>query len=1697
MRFTPLSRRSSMGTRMVLATLLCIATASIAFNTELAASWLPQPVRQIGTWMASLEPVSNLPLVRSLGRRTTVEAGADPVSAPTVATDKADYQPYQTVIVTGAGWQPGAPISLNFHQVGGSYPDTNVVTFADASGTIDTSRADTPGDDFVLGLADIGTTYQLTAAGLTAAGVQGTALTTFTDNIGVDFKQCANENPVLGACDWINSILNKEKSRMFEGMSTLQRFILTDVPASIAGGNYRIQFHMDAFKASSNAHAYDFVTTWDDAIDATDDIAPPGLTQPGSLYPVILKQFTAGAADVACGPAIPTGGNPSVQDICKALRTAGATAPLNFPNKEVNTADLTSITPILNDSVQDRLDDYQFRYQGAGGHKAIRIYTDQAIDSIIFQFNGYDAQGNSQWSLTFHATSTQPTAIMLEFGAHIAVGQDPLADANGDVGYGLGKGAASISGAPFHVSFDLFDNGLSDNTDDVSLGSQDNQLSNDILVAPVIPTYSTIPKTEDGTGILNAVAPLGTTVHDTIIIDSGSAIQLIPAGSTVIFYRYNNGTCSGTPAFQEEVGVTPDGGAQIVTAESSDFTPSVYGQYSYSVDFVSGDETKVLSRPGVLPADCEPFTIADANIQITPSTATNPTGTTHTLTITVNTLGVNIGAAGGTATASIVSGPGEFVGGVDNCSYTGGGTTKSCTVVITSNSPGTTVVSASSNIPLAGDGSLLRATNTAANTAAGGSGNASKTWADARISIAASGTNQVNSAHTFTVTVQKDLGAGGGLVAAAGVTVTPSETGVGNVTGGTCTTTTTNASGQCTIIVNSSATGQSTVGASATVDVGGGVSVNVSTSGTGNNSGPATKTWVDARITIGTSGTNAVGAAHTFTVTVQKDAGDGNGFVAAAGVTVNSTESGVGDITGGTCGPTGPTDASGQCTVIVNSAAPGQSTVQASATVGVGGVNIAVATNGYGAFNVSNVKTWVSARIAIAASGTNQVNVAHTFTVTVQKDLGAGLVAAAGVTVIPSELGVGTITGGTCTTGPTNAAGQCTVIVNSSATGQSSVSASATVDLGGGVSAVLSTDGTAGNSGPATKTWVDARITIATSGTNAVGAAHTFTVTVQKDAGDGNGFVAAAGVTVNSTESGVGSITGGTCGPTGPTNASGQCTVIVNSAAAGQSTVQASATVSVGGVNIAVATNGYGAFNVSNVKTWVRAQIAIAASGTNQVNVAHTFTVTVQKDLGAGLVAAAGVTVTPSELGIGNITGGTCTTGPTNGSGQCTVIVNSNAVGQSSVSASATVDLGGGVSVTVSTDGSAGNSGPAVKTWVDARISIGLSGTNNIGQPHQFTVLVEKNAGDAAGWVPAAAVAVSSTEVGVGNITGGTCGAPATGPTNAAGQCTVIVNSVVPGQSTVNASATVVVGGVSIGVATNGYGAFQISNVKVWIASYVRLTKNVNGAPPTASDPVFTFQLWTGLSATTAGTLLETKSTSAAAGGNVLLFTTALVPGGAYQMCELVLPDYTPDFNGFGSFNPGGNNPGYICFDFTAPATSGTILDITVNNIHESGLALTIGFWKNWASCSNSKGKGQDPTLDRTLQLFEPTGFLVGDYLSHDTNPNPDVATNCAAIRNLLDKTAINGGKKMASDPLFNMAAQYVAYKLNVQNGATACAAVGDAAQALLAAHDFNGLTHTALTAEQAAYANALNELLDTYNNTNGCGVPPTAPNPL
>ncbi|MEW5990764.1 MAG: prealbumin-like fold domain-containing protein, partial [Chloroflexota bacterium] len=706
-----------------------------------------------------------------------------------------------------------------------------------------------------------------------------------------------------------------------------------------------------------------------------------------------------------------------------------------------------------------------------------------------------------------------------------------------------------------------------------------------------------------------------------------------------------------------------------------------------------------------------------------------------------------------------------------------------------------------------------------------------KTWVDARISIQTDGTNQVGDEHTFTVTVEKDLGDGGGWVAASGVVVTATESGAGAITDQSDCADGTDGSGQCLVVVDSSVTGVSTVHATATVNVSG-VNIGVDTNGYGANIVENTKTWVDARITIVQAGTNRVGEEHTFTVTVEKDLGDGGGFVAAAGVNVLASEVGVGDIVGGTCDNSGgDTDVNGQCTIIVDSSVPGLSTVHATATVNVSGVLIDVDTNGYGAHDISNTKVWVDASITIDPDDTNEVGDPHTFTVTVLADTGSGNapVTEGNVDVVLTDSnGSAAVLNAAASTCDDNqpsgdnldSNGQCIVVFTSDAAGLVSGHATANITVEG-VPITIETDGTGDNSDDAEKTFVDAYITIAADDTNEVGVAHTFTVTVYEDAGDGAGFVAAAGelVTITFPGGAPGTVNDDDCDTTG-TDALGQCFVVINSAVAGVFDVHAASNVQVGGLSLARETDGVAPNSGDATKTYVDAYITIEADDTNEINDAHTFTVYVAENDGTGWADAAGeiVTITFPGGAPGTVVDSDCTDG-TDATGNCYVIVNSAVAGVFDVHAASNVQVGG-LSLARETDGVAPNSGDATKTYVDARISIAADETNEVGDPHTFTVLVEGD--DGTGWAPVAGELVTITFPGgaPGTVNDDDCD---TTGTDALGQCFVVINSAVPGIFTAHAAASITVGGLELLRETDGLAGNSDDAVKTYVDAYITI----------------------------------------------------------------------------------------------------------------------------------------------------------------------------------------------------------------------------------------------------------------------------------
>src|SRR5262249_36051008 len=152
--------------------------------------------------------------------------------------------------------------------------------------------------------------------------------------------------------------------------------------------------------------------------------------------------------------------------------------------------------------------------------------------------------------------------------------------------------------------------------------------------------------------------------------------------------------------------------------------------------------------------------------------------------------------------------------------------------------------------------------------------------------------------------------------------------------------------------------------------------------------------------------------------------------------------------------------------------------------------------------------------------------------------------------------------------------------------------------------------------------------------------------------------------------------------------------------------------------------------------------------------------------------------------------------GTTDAAGQFSATFTSATPGQVSGSATATVMVGG-QPVIVTTNGLNGNSGPAVKTFVDANIQINpQNATNQVGSNHVLTVHVNVNAGLGGGYVnaPAGTLVTGTIVSGPGSFVGGnTCTT-----IGATGDCQLTITSSTTGTTVVKAATDVVVGGVSL-----------------------------------------------------------------------------------------------------------------------------------------------------------------------------------------------------------------------------------------------------------------------------------------------------------
>jgi len=173
------------------------------------------------------------------------------------------------------------------------------------------------------------------------------------------------------------------------------------------------------------------------------------------------------------------------------------------------------------------------------------------------------------------------------------------------------------------------------------------------------------------------------------------------------------------------------------------------------------------------------------------------------------------------------------------------------------------------------------------------------------------------------------------------------------------------------------------------------------------------------------------------------------------------------------------------------------------------------------------------------------------------------------------------------------------------------------------------------------------------------------------------------------------------------------------------------------------------------------------------------------------------------------------------------------------------------------------------------------------------------------------------------------------------------------------------------------------------------------------------------------------------------------------------------------------------CVDFTVGASE--TVHFIIDNQHPGGDARTIGFWKNWNTCTNGH---QAETAEKNGG--QESGFYILDDLLPQLIGDFAIET-CEDGVSILDKSDLSG-RKRANDAAYDLAAQLLAAKLNLSAGAQTCAEVlaeVAAGDALLSDIGFDGYgryfkPNTKDPLQNEAYESA--SLLDLYNNNELCG---------
>ena len=259
----------------------------------------------------------------------------------------------------------------------------------------------------------------------------------------VDFRQAANDDSpyAQGEVHWIQAILQQNNAVYYEGMSVPQRIVLSNIPAT-SGNTHALTFSHKATKGGK--HAYDFLTSYDQAVSASNAI----------VGPTILYELNE------CGQSI--GPPKSMAQTCVDIRAGANSYSVSMP-------DVMGMA--LSHNITSSVSAYEARF----GDRVLKLYGDKPITGATLRFDGYTGNNDvtAEYTLTWTSASSD---ILIEMAGHLAMGYD-VTGAGSGIGYGSGLGAGSISGGSYHFSLGKLDGN--------ALGSQDNQIKGTTVLTSI------------------------------------------------------------------------------------------------------------------------------------------------------------------------------------------------------------------------------------------------------------------------------------------------------------------------------------------------------------------------------------------------------------------------------------------------------------------------------------------------------------------------------------------------------------------------------------------------------------------------------------------------------------------------------------------------------------------------------------------------------------------------------------------------------------------------------------------------------------------------------------------------------------------------------------------------------------------------------------------------------------------------------------------------------------------------------------------------------------------------------------------------------------------------------------------------------------------------------------------------------------